>query len=560
MLSLGFVAPLCCRVCDKTPEVEAKAVQEFVQGCLLPRLLISPEDAVYCARFLAAAQPLAPPGFRLLVVLDRVFRDLGFLVRCATAREAANLGVFFSQALSLVTHWRDSTAYANECSGKEGFKHYTRGVLTDIPYKKFLRLCANWQKSLTLEVFRTCLVSADYMQMRNALLTLNKMVGLYPATAEDAKELLDCLEPVAKKDPREDLKTLARMYCTALQAQMRGIPGKDKTIVATRDEYAGLKPKQSRNAPAALKTAKQNNHEASSNISSRKMGEDISSKGGDMPKKSRNVESKQQAQPDEDVSAKREKETSGVPSSAMVANIEQVPERGRDADSKIENSKQADERKQNNRAVTATDKTRENTTPEREYKRKREAEDVSKDVLLLKGAKERRKSDRRSGSGSLEIAPRSKEVKDKRSSPSKRRSSDIGSKRNNSPMLRSAARKEEKLSTSSREHQKSKRLDSDKNDMEHSKRRKRDRHGKEKDDPGKSLDTDHEKRDRQKSSSRHRKDEKDDSRSRHDHVRLPEKLQGRLSEVNAPDSKDRKRGDDSKHGERGRREHSRRHK
>ena len=205
--------------------------------------MISPADAIYCVRFLAASQPLSPPGFRLLVVLDRTFRNLGYLVRCSTAREAANIGIFFAEALDLVTTWRDPKIYAESCAGREGFKSYVKGAIVDIPYRRFLILCSNWQKSLTLEVFRTSLSSSDYIQIRNALLALNKMIGTYPATVEDANELLKCLEPVSQNDPREDLKTLSRMYCTALQSQIRNFASKGGKMVETREEYAGLKAK-----------------------------------------------------------------------------------------------------------------------------------------------------------------------------------------------------------------------------------------------------------------------------------------------------------------------------
>ena len=62
----------CCRVTLETPEAQAAAAREFVQFCILPRVLNSPTDALYCARFLQKSHRLGPPGFRLLAVVDRV--------------------------------------------------------------------------------------------------------------------------------------------------------------------------------------------------------------------------------------------------------------------------------------------------------------------------------------------------------------------------------------------------------------------------------------------------------------------------------------------------------
>jgi hypothetical protein len=85
------------------------------------------------------------------------------------------------------------------------------------------------------------------MQMKNVLLVLNRMVRIYPATKEDAQELLDTLKPISEKDPREDLKTLARMYCTGLEMSMR-----DRKMTATRHEYAGLPPPKRKAAERKL--------------------------------------------------------------------------------------------------------------------------------------------------------------------------------------------------------------------------------------------------------------------------------------------------------------------
>ncbi len=222
-----------------SPESQAAAAREFVQFCILPRVLNSPADALYCARFLRKAHALGPPGFRLLAVVDRLFKELGFLVRCCTSREATNLGIFFADLMAIVTRWRSATHYARECASSEAFRTYKAGALKQVSHSEFVKLSANWHRKFTLDVFCTCLASADYMQMKNALLVLNRMVRIYPATKEDIQELLRMLGPIRDSDPREDLKTLARMYCTALEMAQRD---KKRAVVATRQEYAGLPP------------------------------------------------------------------------------------------------------------------------------------------------------------------------------------------------------------------------------------------------------------------------------------------------------------------------------
>jgi THO complex subunit 2 len=175
-------------------------------------------------------------------------------VRCSTPREATNLGIFFSELMALVQGWRDPATFARECASSEAFRSYQGGVLAAVSHHQFVKLSANWHRKMTTDVFGSCLASADYMQMKNALLVLNRCVRIYPATREDAAELLRGARPVADADAREDLKTLARMYCTALGAATAG-RDKSRVIVDTRQEYAGLKPPRKKKAAAAAAAA-----------------------------------------------------------------------------------------------------------------------------------------------------------------------------------------------------------------------------------------------------------------------------------------------------------------
>lgn len=44
---------------------------------------------------------------------------------------------------------------------------------------------------------------------------------VYPGSRRDALTLLGLITPIRDTDAREDLQTLARMYCSALEMQLR---------------------------------------------------------------------------------------------------------------------------------------------------------------------------------------------------------------------------------------------------------------------------------------------------------------------------------------------------
>ena len=220
-------------------DAQAAASREFVQYCILPRLFMSPKDAIYCVEFLKRAHKLGPPGFRLLAVLDRLFKELAFIARCSTERESINLGIFFGELMGMVSGWRKKSVFEKELAGSESFKVFKQQgaqvELQPVTFSEWTRLTASWSNRL-FDVASSCM-AGDYMEMKNMLLILNRCTRVYPSTREDAEGLLAILRPISQDDPREDLKTLARMYCTSLEMSMR-----DRQMVQTRQEYAGGKP------------------------------------------------------------------------------------------------------------------------------------------------------------------------------------------------------------------------------------------------------------------------------------------------------------------------------
>ena len=50
------------------------SAKEMVERCIIPRLLISPEDAIYCAIFFLRMHELDMPGFSTCYAIDQVSR------------------------------------------------------------------------------------------------------------------------------------------------------------------------------------------------------------------------------------------------------------------------------------------------------------------------------------------------------------------------------------------------------------------------------------------------------------------------------------------------------
>lgn len=52
--------------------LSGRAAKEMLQKCIIPRLLMSPEDAMFCARFVHRMHDLDMPGFLTCLVINEV--------------------------------------------------------------------------------------------------------------------------------------------------------------------------------------------------------------------------------------------------------------------------------------------------------------------------------------------------------------------------------------------------------------------------------------------------------------------------------------------------------
>ena len=60
------------RVRDMMKSASSWSAKEMVQSCIIPRLLLSPEDAIYCAVFFLRMHELDMPGFSTCYAIHEV--------------------------------------------------------------------------------------------------------------------------------------------------------------------------------------------------------------------------------------------------------------------------------------------------------------------------------------------------------------------------------------------------------------------------------------------------------------------------------------------------------
>jgi THO complex subunit 2 len=190
----------------------------IVSYCIVPRLLISPADALYCFKMLKLLHSSGTANFRTMSLIDRILREprLANLIYICSAREAENLGRFLNELLRDLSRWHaDKTVYEKEAFGaKKDLPGFAKKLAKDrtpeslLDFEDFRRLLYKWHKNLNVAL-KTCLSGGEYMHIRNAIIVLKAVHQYFPAVNWNGRDQLTAVTEVSKSEKREDLKIAA---------------------------------------------------------------------------------------------------------------------------------------------------------------------------------------------------------------------------------------------------------------------------------------------------------------------------------------------------------------
>jgi len=193
----------------------------IVEECVLPRMLFSPEDALYSAKFPALLHSLDTPGFSTLLFYNELLRTVPHVLKCVTVREGANMGIFLRETFQLLSHWRSNeSVYARECEARVGFAINFSGDLSGrkTSYEQFTKLMNKWH-NICSQIFQSCLRNEEWTSRRNALAVLTSVVEYFPVVTEHFNALKKLTEGMRDTEQREDLKKLAQGYLNLLERE-----------------------------------------------------------------------------------------------------------------------------------------------------------------------------------------------------------------------------------------------------------------------------------------------------------------------------------------------------
>ncbi|KAF6022557.1 THOC2 [Bugula neritina] len=192
----------------------------------IPRVLNTTVDAFYCARMIHTMHKIKTPNFGTLIILDRIFNDITYLITCCTENEAHRYGRFLCCILELAMGWRASKeVYEKECSKHPGFVTTFRAGAAgtnyaELSFEDFRHVCHKWQFRMT-KASIACFESGNYTQIRNTLIVLTKVLPHFPMIIGVGQALERRVDRVHKeeKDKRPDLYALAMGYAGQLKGR-----------------------------------------------------------------------------------------------------------------------------------------------------------------------------------------------------------------------------------------------------------------------------------------------------------------------------------------------------
>nr|CCA15741.1 conserved hypothetical protein [Albugo laibachii Nc14] len=188
-----------------------EAVSQLVQRCIVPRALLSPEDAFYCAKFMERLHSIDTPQFLSLQYYNLVNLKLPSIVFCITEREAGNFGIFLKETFVVLNRWFQSKgAYEEPVNGRIGLGVDLLDTNACLSHRQYRQIYARWHRSKE-QAFGKALSSKEYMQIRNTLILLTKMIDVFPISRGTADNILAITDDLTSED-REDIKIMAKRY------------------------------------------------------------------------------------------------------------------------------------------------------------------------------------------------------------------------------------------------------------------------------------------------------------------------------------------------------------
>ena len=192
----------------------------ILEQCFLPRLVLSPVDALYVFKLFKYLHSSGAVNFRSMGLLDQLFNEkrLTLVLFFCTAKEVENFGRFLNEILRELGRWHgDKAIFEKEAYGPKrdlpGFakrleKDTTKKPVEFLSFEEFRRIMLKWHRNLHLAL-KTSFGSGEYMHIRNAINVQKAIYQHFPVVNYMGTQQVASITQLSQNETREDLKIAA---------------------------------------------------------------------------------------------------------------------------------------------------------------------------------------------------------------------------------------------------------------------------------------------------------------------------------------------------------------
>ncbi|KAF2434787.1 hypothetical protein EJ08DRAFT_693286 [Tothia fuscella] len=187
----------------------------LLQDCIIPRVNLSPTDALFTAKFLFFVHKIGTPNFPTLELFDHFFREKQLLatIYMCTEKEAKSLGVFMFEVFVQFRKWHsDEAVYIRDGTGTNqdlpGFiDQYHNDGPKHLDFEEFKQRFTQWHLN-TFNAIKACLDNEEYMHRRNAFQVLKQVHTQFPLVNFHGTKIESAIATIiADKDCLKDILT-----------------------------------------------------------------------------------------------------------------------------------------------------------------------------------------------------------------------------------------------------------------------------------------------------------------------------------------------------------------
>ncbi|EFX68099.1 hypothetical protein DAPPUDRAFT_229018 [Daphnia pulex] len=201
-----------------------------------------PYFALALCRYVRLMHNLKTPNFSTLNCYDCIFLDITKTVTSCTENEANCYGRFLCAMLETEMHWHSSKKiFDEECANYPGFViKFCVGEQPPekndhVDFENYRHAVHKWHYKIA-KALVVCLESKDYVQIRNALIVLIRILPFFPVITPLVGFIDRNVEVVRseQRDKRQDLSEMAISYSGQLKNKKTSIPEHEFHLVTRK--------------------------------------------------------------------------------------------------------------------------------------------------------------------------------------------------------------------------------------------------------------------------------------------------------------------------------------